>query len=118
MAELPPSQLPQDPKYWEQLAQRIRQDASGLLASYAAAQDAWYDLLARRAGWLMAASAAAMLLLSLALPGPDHSHLLGWMERSLTPTESAARLLGGSQPPRVEELLAQFPPPAEERRQR
>lgn len=116
--KLPPSQLPRDPAYWEQLAQRIRQDAAGPLASYAAALDAWHDVLARRAGWLVAACAAAMLLLSLVRPAPDHSQLLGLVERSVAPNETAGRLLGGSQPPRVEELLVQFPPPPQERRQR
>lgn len=118
MDGLPPSKLPRAPEYWERLAQRIRLDASGPLASYAARQDAWYEVLARCAVWLVAASAAAMLLLSLFLSAPDHSQLLGWMERSVAPNEAAGRLLGSSQPPRVEELLAHFPPPDEERRQR
>ena len=114
MAELPKSQLPQDPGYWEELAQRIRRDASGPLAAYAAAQDAWYDLLARRAGWLVAASAAAMLLLGLALPAADSSVAFRWIERSVAPKEVAGTLLGGPQHPSVEARVAQFLPPLDD----
>ena len=71
MADVPRSQLPHDPEYWKKLAERIRGDASGPLAAYAAAHDNWYGLLARRSPWLVSASVAAMLILWLALPTSD-----------------------------------------------
>ena len=120
MAEFPKSQLPQDPGYWEELAQRIRRDASAPLAAYAAAQqawaaqDSWYDVLARRSAWLVAPSAAAVLILWLALPAADSSVALRWIERSVAPTEMAGTLLGGPQPPSVEALVVQFSPPLED----
>jgi hypothetical protein len=110
MAEVPKSQLPQDPDYWEHLARRICRDASGPLAAYAAAQDVWYGVLGRRAPWLVAGSAVAMLILWLALPTPDSSVAVLWMERSLAPNEIAGTLIGGPEPPSVEALMVEFPP--------
>ncbi len=109
MAEVPRSQFPQDSEYWEQLARRIRDDASGPLAAYAAAHDGWFGLLARRSPWLVAASAAAMLILWLALPTPDSSVAFRWMEHSLAPNEIAGTLMGGPEPPSVDALMVQFP---------
>ena len=109
MAELPRSQLPQEPEYWEQLAQRIRQDAVGPLAAHAAAHDAWYGVLARRAPWLVAVSAAAMLVLWLVLP-PDAAAAFRPIERLLEPSEVAGTLVGGPAPPSVDVLMVQFPP--------
>ena len=110
MAELPKSPLPREPEYWEELARRIRRDASGPLAAYAAAQDVWYGVLARRSPWLVAASAAAMLILWLALPASDSSVAFRWMERSLAPNEIAGTLIGGPEPPSVDALMVQFSP--------
>ena len=117
MAEVPRSQFPQDPEYWEQLARRIRDDASSPLAAYAAAHDDWYGLLARRSPWLVAASAAAMLILWLALPTPGSSVAFRWMEHSLAPNEIAGTLLGGPEPPSVDALMVQFPPVLENEEQ-
>ena len=89
------SKLPDDPRYWDDLALRINADAAGPLAAYAggggeATGGGWYRFLARRAPWLVAASAAAALILWLALPARD-SIAIEWMERSLTPEDGAAR---------------------------
>ncbi len=110
MADVPRSQLPQDPDYWEKLAERVRGDASGPLAAYAAAHDNWYGLLARRSPWLVSASAAAMLILWLALPTSDSSVAFRWMEHSVAPNEIAGTLIGGPAPPSVDALMVQFPP--------
>ena len=117
MAELPQSQLPQEPEYWEELARKIREDAAGPLAAYAATQYVWYGVLARRAPWLVAASAAAMLILWLALPTPDSSVAFRWIEHSLAPSETAGTLIGGPEPPSVDALMVQFPPLLDEERQ-
>jgi len=109
MAQNPNSNLPRDPEYWTDLERRIRADAANTLAAYAAAQDVWYDVLSRRAEWLVAASAAAMLILWLALPTAD-SAAFRWLERSLVPTEVAGSLLGGPAPPSVDVLMVQFQP--------
>lgn len=109
MAEHPNSNLPQDPDYWETLARRIREDAIRPLAAYAGIQDAWYDVLSQRAEWLMAASAAAMLILWLSLPASD-SVAFRWMERSLEPNGVAGSLMVGSSPPSVDRLMVQFQP--------
>jgi len=114
MTEVPKSQLPKDPEYWEALTQRILQDASGPLAAHATSCDVWYDLLARRSASLVAASAAAMLLLWLALPAPESSVAFGWIERSVAPDEIAGTLLGGPVPPSVDALIVQFPPAPDE----
>ncbi|TDI45424.1 MAG: hypothetical protein E2P02_07335 [Acidobacteria bacterium] len=110
MADVPRSRLPRDPEYWEKLAERIRGDASGPLAAYAEAHDSWYGLLARRSPWLVSASAAAMLLLWLALPASDSSVAFRWIENSVTPSEVAGTLIGGHTPPSVDSLMVQFPP--------
>ncbi len=109
MVENPDSNLPQDPEYWTSLARRIREDAARPLAAYAAAQDVWYEVLSQRAAWLVAASAAAMVILWLALPTSD-SVAFRWMERSLEPTDVAGSMIGGPVPPSVEVLMAQFYP--------
>ena len=114
MAELPESALPQEPEYWEGLARKIREDAAGPLVAYAAAYDLWYGVLARRAPWLVAASVAAMLILWLALPRPDSSVALRWMEHSLAPDEVAGTLIGGPAPPSVDAVMVQFPPALDE----
>ncbi len=110
MADVPRSQLPQDTGYWEILAQRIRVDASGPLAAYAAIHDSWYGLLARRSTWLISASAAGMLILWLSLPTADSSAALRWIEKSVAPNEIAGALIGGEAPPSVNALMVQFPP--------
>ena len=110
MAEFPKSQLPTEPEYWDRLARRIHEDASGPLAAYAAGGDSWYGPLAQRAPWLVAAATAAMLILWLALPSSGSSVAFRWMERSLAPDEVAGTLISGQQPPSVDVLMAQFPP--------
>lgn len=110
MTEAPKSPLPRDSEYWENLAGRILRDASGPLAAYAAVRDVWYGVLARRAPWLVAASAAAMLILWLVLPSAGSSLSLDWMERSVAPNEIAGSLVGGPEPPSVDALMVQFPP--------
>jgi len=125
MAELPQSRLPREPEYWEALAGKIRDDAAGPLAAYAASaiaaeagfqQEAWDAVLARRAPWLVAASAAAALVLWLALPARVPSQGVLWLERSVTPTEIAGSLVGGPAAPSVDALMVQFPPTDEGRR--
>lgn len=118
MTDLPESKLPRDPGYWKELARRIRADAAGPLAAYAAREklevaadpDVWYGVLARRASWLVAASAAAMLVLWLALPSRGPSVAFRWIERSLSPDDAAGSLVSGAEPPSVEVLMAQFAP--------
>ena len=114
MPERPRTKMPQEPEYWDDLAHKIHDDAVGPLAAYRADDPSvWYASLSRQAPWLIAASAAAMLLLWLSLPTADSSQVLRQMEDSLTPTEVAGTLVGGSAPPRIDMLMAQFPPPPE-----
>lgn len=103
------SPLPQEPEYWERLAQRIRDDAAAPLARYAAA-GTWYELLARQAPWLVAAAAMLVLALLLALPRRSDPAAYRWMQASLSPAEVAGSLMAGPAPPRVDVILAQFPP--------
>ena len=110
MAEEARSKLPPDPEYWAGLEQRIRADAEQPLARYGATPDAWYGLLARSAPWLVAASAAAMLVLWFTLPPSDAGGDLGWIERFLAPDELAGTLVGGAAPPSVDTLMVQFSP--------
>ena len=114
MTDLPQSQLPQEPEYWEDLARKVREDAAAPLAAYAAAHAAeecgWYDVLARRAPWLVAASAAAMLVLWFALPARESSPAFRWIATSLAPNEKAGTLITGTEPPSVDALMVQFPP--------
>ena len=110
MVDSPQSQLPQEPEYWEGLARKINADAAGPLAAYAAAEDDWIGVLARRAPWLVAASVAAMLILWFALPARDDSQALRWIAASLTPNETAGTLISGAMPPSVDVLMVQFPP--------
>lgn len=113
MPNLPKSSLPEEPEYWDALARRITQDGAGPLTKYAAVQEIWVDVLARRAAWWVAASLAAMLTLWLSLPASGSPGGAAWIERSLAPHDRAGALLGGSTPPSVDELMAQFPPPPE-----
>ena len=113
MADLSQSQLPQEPEYWEGLARKINADAAAPLAAYAAAEYGWYGVLARRALWLVAASAAAMLILWLALPAREDSMAFRWIAGSLAPNETAGTLISGAAPPSVDELMVQFPPGAD-----
>lgn len=103
------SPLPTDPKYWDDLAERIAEDARAPLAQYAKRRDVWYGVLSREAPWLVAASAAALLLLWLALPEAPRAHS-SFIERAVAPREAAGSLLGGSEPPSVDELMLAFPP--------
>jgi hypothetical protein len=125
MAELPQSRLRREPVYWEALAGKIREDAAGPLATYAASaiaaeaglqQEAWDAVLARRAPWLVAASAATALVLWLALPARVPAQGVLWLERSVTPAEIAGSLVGGPVAPSVDALMVQFPPTDEGRR--
>ena len=116
MSQPPRSQLPQDSEYWDELARKIGHDAVDPLLEYAAARSAWYGVLDRRAPWFVAASAAAMLLIWLALPPPDSSATPS-LEGGLVPKEVAGTLIAGPEPPSVDVLLVQFPPPIHERRQ-
>jgi hypothetical protein len=109
-ADLSQSQLPRDPEYWEQLARKVNQDAAGPLSAYAAAENDWYEVLARRAPWLVAASLAAMLILWLTLPPREDARALRWMADALAPNEFAGTLISGTRPPSVEALMVQFPP--------
>ncbi len=110
MAENPVSKLPEDPAYWRRLSRQISDDAAAPLAAYAGEHDVWYGSLARNAPWVVAASAAAMLVLWFALPTTDSPQVARWFESSLAPNEIAGTLVGGPVPPSVDELMAQFPP--------
>lgn len=114
MPEFTKSQLPQDSSYWEELERRIRQDASGPLARYAAAQDAWYHLLARRAPWIVTAAAAAMLIMVISLSTSVDPASVRSIEQTLAPFESSGALLVGPEPPSVEALLVSFAPSLDE----
>ncbi len=114
MAELPASPLPRSPEYWDRLARAVRDDAAGPLGAYADAHDGAYAVLARRAPWLIAASAAAMLLLWLALPVSKASVAHRWMEQAVAPRGAAGTLLAGPAPPSVDAVLVEFPPAAVE----
>ena len=118
MADLPQSQLPQEPEYWEELARKVREDAAAPLATYAAADEGWYGLLARRAPWLVAVSAAAMLVLWLMLPARGNSLAFEWIASALTPSEAAGSLIGGAEPPSVEAVMVHFSPATDEERRR
>jgi len=110
MADRPQSQLPQDPEYWEALARKVRDDSAAPLAAYAAAEHGWYGELARRAPWLVAASAAAMLILWLVLPPREESMAIRYIAAALAPTEAAGTLISGTEPPSIDALMVQFPP--------
>lgn len=114
MPESPRSQLPSAPEYWQALANRITDDARGPLAEYAAGPVVWYGVLARRAPWLVAASAAAMLVLWTWLPVFESSVTVQWIERSVEPDELAGTLVGGNAPPSVDALMVHFPPAFDE----
>ena len=114
MSEHAQSELPRDPDYWDSLARRISDDAANALEAYASAQDVWYAVLDRRAPWLVAASATAMLVIWLGLPAPRDSVAHRWIERSVAPREIAGSLVGGATPPSVDVLLPQFPLPGED----
>ena len=116
MPELPESQLPQEPEYWDGLADKIRMDAARPLAAYAGRGEGWDGMLARRAPWLVAASVAAMLVLWLTLPERGPSVAFRWIEGSLTPSELAGTLVSGAAPPTIDTLMIQFPPSEEEQR--
>jgi hypothetical protein len=117
-ADQPQSQLPQEPEYWDEMARRIGEDAAGPLAAYAASKDSWTTLLGRQAPWLVAASAAAMLVLWLTLPARQSSVAFRWIERSLVPNEMAGTLVSGAAPPSVDTLMVQFPPAIDEEERR
>ena len=109
-SQRPRSPLPTVPEYWDRLARRIAEDAALPLAAYAAKRDDWYGVLAKSAPWLMAASAAALVVVLLSLPATQSSTAHVWMERSLSPSDGAGELLGAPEPPSVDELMVQFPP--------
>ena len=117
-ADQPHSQLPQEPEYWDALARRMSDDAAGPLAAYAAGSDSWATLLGRQAPWLVAASAAAMLILWLILPPRQSSVAFRWIESSLVPNEMAGTLVSGAAPPSVNTLMVQFPPATNDEGQR
>lgn len=117
MADRSHSRLPQDPEYWETLARKVRDDAAAPLAGYAAAEDGWYGVLARSAPWLVAASAAAMLILWLVLPPREDSMAMRYIAGALAPTEAAGTLISGTEPPSVDALMVQFPPAPDAREQ-
>ncbi len=126
MSEHPRPKLPAEPAYWDRLAAKVNDDAAGPLAAYRAAAGAtatddasvpgsamppvWYDALSRRAPWLVAASVVATLVIWLALPPDETSVVLRWMEDALFPDEVAGALVGGSTPPGIDRLMAEFPP--------
>jgi len=110
MVDRPQSQLPQDPEYWEDLARRIRADGAAPLAAYAAVDDDWTAVIARRAPWLVAASTAAMLVLWLLLPPRDAPAGAGWIETAVSPRETAGTLISSATPPSIDALMVQFPP--------
>lgn len=113
MADLPGSPLPREPEYWDGLARRIAADAAAPLARYAAS-GSWYDLLANRAPWLVAAAALAIAALLLTMPRGANEAAYLWIERSLAPDETAGSLLSSSSPPSIDVMLAQFLPPGTE----
>jgi len=103
------SRLPDSPEYWEQLARKVRADAAGPLAAYAAAQEGWAGVLARETTWLAGIAAAAILALSIVLAKTDPALSTTWIEGALAPSESAGALIAGPEPPEIDSLLAQFP---------
>jgi len=112
MTDKPSPQLPQDPGYWDQLAHKMSADASSPLAGYASSVihvEGWYDVVARRAASVVAASMAAVLLLWFAYPPSEPSVAQQWIEHSLAPNEVAGSLLVGPQPPSVDSLVVHFP---------
>lgn len=113
MTELPPSQLPEDPGYWERMARRISADAQIPLARYAAAEESWLQVLDRCAAWLLPLAATCMLLFWISLPRHPMSLATDWTERWLTPSEVPSKLLRDDRPPSVEAVLVQFSPEQE-----
>jgi hypothetical protein len=118
MADRSQSQLPREPEYWEGLARKINADAAAPLAAYAASQEGWYGVLARRAPWLVAATAVAMLVLWVTLPERETSPVVRWMASALAPNETAGTLIVGTEPPSVDALMVQFPPAPDSEEQR
>jgi hypothetical protein len=111
--EWPKSPLPREPEYWEELTRRIEKDAAAPLLAYARAAEAdgdWYRVLAGRAHWLVAASAAAMLFVWLVSLRAEASVAERVLERSFLPDEVAGTLVGGPEVPSVDTLMVQFPP--------
>jgi hypothetical protein len=111
MPEMPASRLPDSPEYWDDLARRVRADAAVPLAACAAVSDDWFAVLARRAPWLVTASAAAIVALILVLTAADAPASATWTEGALTPREPAGALVAGPRPPDLQLLMPEFPPP-------
>ena len=116
MADRSHSELPDDPQYWRDLAGRIRADAEGPLARYAAADETWFEVLGQRVAWWVAATAAVVATLWLVQPTADPAAVVtAWIEASLGIDEPAVRLVAGPEAPALDELLASLAYAAERR---
>ena len=104
------SRLPEDPSYWDDLADQIGANAATVLDQYQAQNGTWWGALARRAPVLAAAAILIITLTSFMLVrasaatyGSPHVQV----SRAIGPTDPVARLfLSEETPPRVESLFA------------
>ena len=103
------SRLPDEPGYWDALADRIAADAAPVLGQYYAQRGTWWASLARRCPALAAAAGLALTATSFMLAGrsaPPDGSPDSQVARAIGPTDPVARLfLSEETPPRVESLL-------------
>lgn len=117
----PRSPLPEDARFWDSLAEKVRLDAEGPLAHYAETsweparvpRTGWVNLLSRQAPWLVAASVLAIAGLVATLPESPTGiadgdgevgraeETVGLFALSLSPQELAGELIAGESAPSV-----------------
>jgi hypothetical protein len=101
--------LPEDPAYWDALAERIGRDAAPALAELYERRGAWWGSLARRSPALAAAAAVAIAAGWIAIAasgGTPAGSPYTEMARAIGPTDEVGRLfLREAAPPHVEDLL-------------
>ncbi len=105
----PPSRLPEEPAYWDALAERILQGVVSILDANRNKATAWWAPLARLSTPLLVAAALAIALAVVLLPAPAGARGAGAvsvMERAVTPIDPlVGRLLFGPAPPSIDDLL-------------
>jgi len=103
------SRLPDDPGYWDALADRIAADAAPVLAQYQAQHGTWWSVLAHRAPALAAAAVVAVATTSFLVVGasaPGDGSPSAEVARAIVPSDPVAQMfLAEETPPPVEALL-------------
>lgn len=114
--------LPEDPAYWDGLANRITAGADPLLRELAAAavrSDSWWSVLAARAPALAAAAAVAIVAGTVAASSgtsPADQSPYDEIARAIGPTDEIAQaFFAEASPPRIESLLPLVAAAGEER---